>query len=94
MLSMTLATIGWGMIWVSLVLRRWAPGWAPSAEISYGLAFSFAAAGLCVGLFSLRAKLAWILITLPALFANVSLLSLKAVVPHLLDLPVAEQVEE
>ncbi len=94
MLSMTLATLGWGMIWVSLVLRRWAPNWAPSAEVSYGLAFSFAAAGLAVGLFTLRAKLAWILITLPAIFANVSLLGLKGVVPHILDLPSVEDTWE
>lgn len=84
---MTLATGGWAVIWLALVMRRWAPDHAPSAEISYGIAFAFAALGLCFGLFSLRAKLAWILITMVPIFANVSLLGLKAVVPQLLDLP-------
>lgn len=93
MMSMTLATAGWAVIWIALVLRRWAPGMAPAAEVSYGIAFAFAAVGLFFGLFSLRAKLAWILITLAPIFANFSLLSLKVVVPGLLDLPSAEAAE-
>lgn len=85
-MSMTMATLGWGVIWVALVLRRYAPSWAPSGEASYGVAFAFAVVGLCFGLFSFRSKLAWILLILVPIFANVSLLSLRAVMPGLLDL--------
>lgn len=81
MLSMTLATLGWGAVWLTVVLMRIAPGWAPSIGTTYLVAGIFAFAGVCCGLFTLRAKLAWILITGVPLFANGSLLLLPAIVP-------------
>ena len=89
---MTLATVGWSVIWTSLVLTRWAPGWAPRPEVSYGVASALAAVGLFFAVFSIRAKLAWILICCAPLFANASLLALHAVVPWLLE-PHSEPVE-
>lgn len=83
---MTLATLGWAVIWIALCLGRWAPEWAPTAEVSFNVASMFAIAGLGLGIFTLRAKLAWILITAAPIFANVSLLSLRFVVPELLNL--------
>lgn len=82
---MTLATVGWAVIWVSLCLARWAPGWAPAPGLSFGVASVVALFGLGFGIFTLRAKAAWILITVAPIFANVSLLSLEYVVPDLLE---------
>lgn len=81
MLSMTLATLGWGTVWLTVVLLKTAPSWAPHVGTTYVVASIFAFAGLCCGLFTLRAKLAWILITGVPLFANGSLLLLPLIVP-------------
>ena len=85
MLAMGLATAGWSVIWVSLVLIRWAPGWAPAPGMSYGLAGAFAAAGLFFAVFSVRAQLTWLLFCTAPIFANASLLALRPVVPWLLE---------
>ena len=45
MLSMTLASLGWGTVWLTVVLMKLAPGWAPSIEVAEGIACGFAAAG-------------------------------------------------
>ena len=81
MLSMTLATLGWGTVWVTVVLMKLAPEWAPGVEAAEWIASVFAFAGVCCGIFTLRAKLAWILITGIPLFANGSLLVLPLIVP-------------
>ncbi|HIG11887.1 MAG TPA: hypothetical protein EYQ59_09570 [Planctomycetes bacterium] len=81
MLSMTLASLGWGTVWLTLVLMKLAPGWAPGVELAEWIASGFALAGLCCGFFTLRAKLAWILITLVPLGANASLLVLPWIIP-------------
>ena len=80
---MTMATLGWGTWWLEVVLRHYAPGWAPSLEVTLGISWSFALVGFCIGLFTLRAKLAWILITGVPLFANGSLLLLPLVLTEL-----------
>jgi len=84
MTSMTLATLGWAVVWTALCLRRWAPELAPDPVLTLRLASGIALVGLAVALFTLRAKLAWILITAAPLFANTSLLCLRWVVPDLL----------
>jgi hypothetical protein len=76
MLSMTMATLGWGTWWLAVVLWELAPAWAPSLEVTLGVACAFAVVGCGFWLFSLRAKLAWVLITVVPLFANASLLVL------------------
>lgn len=85
MLSMGLATAGWAVIWISLVLNRWAPGWAPPASLSYGLAGSIALLGLLLAIFTVRAQLTWLLFCAAPVFANASLLALRPVVPWLLE---------
>ena len=82
---MTLATLGWAVIWVAVCLVRWTPDWAPNPRIIFGSASLFAILGLGLGFFTLRAKLAWILITAAPIFANASLLSLEYVLPDLLE---------
>lgn len=85
MASMTFATIGWAVIWLTLCFVRWAPEWAPSAAVAFNLGAAFGLVGLGLGVFTLRAKLAWILITAAPIFANASLLSLRVVVPDLFE---------
>lgn len=84
MLSMTLASLGWGVWWFALVLRELAPRFAPSLATIFGVSCSFAALGFLCGLVTLRARLAWALITCVPLFANASLLVLPLVVHHAL----------
>lgn len=81
MLSMTLASLGWGTVWLTVVLMKLAPEWAPGVGAAEWIASLFALAGLACGVFTLRAKLAWILITGVPLFANGSLLVLPWIVP-------------
>jgi hypothetical protein len=80
MLSMTLASLGWGTVWLTVVLMKLLPEWAPGVVPAQWIACSFAFAGFCCGVFTLRAKLAWILITAVPLFANGSLLVLPLIV--------------
>ncbi|MCB9916674.1 MAG: hypothetical protein H6828_16240 [Planctomycetes bacterium] len=81
MLSMTAASLGWGTVWLTVVLMKVAPGWAPGVTAAEWISSGFALAGLAIGVFTLRAKLAWILITAVPLFANGSLLVLPWIVP-------------
>jgi len=82
MLSMTLATLGWGSWWLAFLVERLAPGLAPNLGFVYGVAGTFAVLGLLCGAVTLRAKLAWILITGVPLFANASLLMLPCLMPE------------
>jgi len=94
MASMTFATVGWAVIWLTLCLVRWAPEWAPGAAVAFNLASLFGLVGLGLGVFTLRAKLAWILITAAPIFANASLLSLRVVVPDLFEHGTAADPEQ
>lgn len=78
---MTLASLGWGTVWLTVVLMKLAPDWAPELVVAEWIACGFAFAGLCCSVFTLRAKLAWILITGVPLCANGSLLILPLIVP-------------
>ena len=73
-------------MWVTLVLAKLMPEWEVDAEISYCFASVFALCGLGLGIFSLRARLAWILICGVPIFANGSLLCLKLLLPDLAGL--------
>jgi hypothetical protein len=76
MLSMTLASLGWGAWWTTAFLMRFAPAHAPSVETAITISCIFATAGFLVALWTIRARLSWILITLVPLCANASLLVL------------------
>ena len=80
MLSMSLATLGWGAWWTKLFLMRFAPSIAPSLATTNAVACVFAGAGFLVALWAVRAKLAWLLVTAVPLFANGSLLCMPMVV--------------
>ena len=74
MLSMTLASFGWGAWWVAVILTRFAPEVAPGLRTTCIISSAFAAAGFLAALWTIRARLVWILMTLVPLLANGSLL--------------------
>ncbi len=73
MVAMTLATLGWGVWWISLLLLRFWPAYAPSLTTTQSLGFLFAGPGSLAGLLCLRARKSWVLLAGVALFANGSL---------------------
>ncbi len=75
--SMTLATAGWAVVWTTLFLRRFAPGWAPEMVHAWWIALIFALPGLFLALFTVRARLIWVLLAAVPLFANASLVCLR-----------------
>ncbi|MDG1490930.1 MAG: hypothetical protein P8R43_03500 [Planctomycetota bacterium] len=76
MRSMTLATVGWGVVWCSLAAAKW--GLAAPAGAVYLVSGVPAAVGAFLALTTIRARKPWVLMTLVALFANASLLALPA----------------
>ncbi len=80
---MCLASVGWGSFWVFAFWTRLAPDSAPALESVCTFSAVFAAFGLAAAIFSMRARLAWLLFTLIPLFANGSLLLLPSVIKTL-----------
>ena len=80
MLSMSLASLGWGVWWIEVFLARFAPDYAPSLRTTALLGGACALPGLLVAIWTLRAKAAWILITLVPLLANLSLIVLPIMI--------------
>ena len=78
--AMVLATAGGMTWWIAIVLHRFAPSLAPGWPLVYGLAGAFAALGLGLALFTIRARTIWILLATVPIVANGSLL----LVPFLL----------
>lgn len=76
---MTLATVGWGVIWVSLASAKW--GWTPPAAWIYTVAGIPAVLGLIYAFMTIRARRIWLFMALVAIFANGSLVAL----PFLFD---------
>jgi hypothetical protein len=82
MLSMSLATLGWGCWWLDLLLMRTVPDLVPNVAVVSTLASLLALAGLGAALITLRGRnRVWLSLSLVPLFANLSLLS----VPWLVD---------
>ncbi len=81
MLSMSLATLGWGVWWAAVALHRTAPAIAPSATATYGIAGALGCLGFAVALFTVRGQPLWLALTLVPLFANASLLALPWLLP-------------
>jgi len=71
--SMVLATAGWGVWWAALLLHKFAPGFSPLVPATV-VASLCAAAGLFLAVFTVRARLIWVLLALVPIFANASLL--------------------
>ncbi len=80
---MTLATVGWGVWWITVLLMRFAPGIAPSPTVTAWVASSFAVVGLFLAIFTIRARTIWVLLAGVPIFANGSLLALPFVVQDL-----------
>ena len=76
MTAMVFATMGWGAWWTFLILTRFAPEWAPSVQSTYIVGAVFAAVGLFFAIFTVRARLIWVLLAGVPIFANSSLLFL------------------
>lgn len=71
---MTLATLGWAVVWSTLGLARM--GVAVPLAWVYGAACPLGAVGFGYGFLTIRARRAWLLMALIALFANGTLLLL------------------
>ena len=83
MLSMTFASLGWAAWWLFAFLKHFAPEHAPSSNTIQWIGVAFAVPGFLVALWTIRAKLAWIVVTLVPLGANASLLSMPLVMKTL-----------
>lgn len=73
MFAMTLATLGWGVWWTSLLFQRFWPDHAPGLLATQWTATCFAVPGVLLGALSLRAKKSWMFFSTVAVFANGSL---------------------
>ena len=73
---MTLASLGWGAWWVALFLRWLGPEWSPGIGPPSVVGSVFAAGGLGLALFAVRAQRSWLMFILIPLMANASLLVL------------------
>ncbi len=67
---MVLATLAWSTWWMTVWTVKLVPEWAPSFEVTYVVAGIFAAPGLLLALFTVRARLVWVLLAGVPLFAN------------------------
>lgn len=76
---MTFASLGWAAWWCLLFLKHFLPDHAPSTDTVQWIGVGFALPGFLVALWTIRAKLAWIVVTLVPLCANASLLSMPLV---------------
>lgn len=74
---MTLATLGWGVVWASLGLSRLGVQVPPL--VIYGVSGLLAAAGFAYGVLTMRSRRAWLYMAAVALFANGTLLALPFV---------------
>ena len=80
---MTLASLGWGTWWTTVALLHWFPEQAPSLKTASLIAGSFGLLGLLAAVFSLRARLAWILVTMVPLLANLGVILVPVVIKTL-----------
>ncbi len=72
---MTMASLGWAVVWVDLALARLAPSIAPDLRVAAWVACAFGIVGLLAVVWAVRAKAAWLLVLLIPTFANVTLLA-------------------
>lgn len=83
MLSMAFATLGWGAWWCLVFLTHFFPEHAPRTTTVQWIGVGFAVPGFLIALWTIRARLAWILVTLFPLLANASLLAMPVVMKTL-----------
>jgi hypothetical protein len=75
MFSMTMASLGWAIVWADLALARLVPSFAPDLRVAAWVACAFGVVGLFGVVWAVRAKLAWLLVLLVPTFANATLLA-------------------
>ena len=80
MASMILATCGWSLWWLALAAHRYAPALFPGLLPVYLLTGMAAAIGLFLAIFTVRARLIWVLLAGVPIMANGTLLMLPIVV--------------
>lgn len=80
---MAFATLGWGAWWCFAFLTHFFPDHAPRSTTVQWIGVGFAVPGFLVALWTIRARLAWILVTLFPLLANASLLAMPVVMKTL-----------
>lgn len=83
MLSMAFATLGWGAWWCFAFLTHFLPDHAPRSSTVQWIGVGFAVPGFLIALWTIRARLAWIVVTLFPLLANASLLAMPIVMKTL-----------
>lgn len=76
MASMILATVGWGVWWTSLLVYKFAPSLSPGLTPTYVVTCLLASVGVFLAVFTVRARLIWVLLAGVPLFANGTLLAL------------------
>ena len=89
--AMTCATVGWGVWWLTVVLNRFAPEWTPSLTVTHTVAGAFALVGFLLAVFTIRARLIWVLLAGVPMFANGSLLLLPLVIDGTSEVPAGEE---
>jgi hypothetical protein len=75
MFSMSMASLGWAVVWVDLALARLAPSIAPDLRVAAWVACGFGVVGLAAAAWAVRAKAAWLLVLLVPTLANVTLVA-------------------
>jgi hypothetical protein len=80
MTSMILATVGWGLWWMALGLHRFLPSFFPGLMPIYLVTCALAAVGLFLAIFTVRARLIWVLLAGVPAISNGTLLLLPLVV--------------
>jgi ABC-type enterochelin transport system permease subunit len=83
MVSMTLATMAMGVWGITVVWMKLDRGSAPSLKGTFLAASLFAGPGFVLALFTLRARLAWLMFAIVPVFANGMLLFLPWIVMRL-----------
>jgi hypothetical protein len=75
MFAMTMASLGWAVVWVDLALSRLAPAAAPDLAVAAWIACALGIVGLGAVLWGVRAKAAWLLVLVVPALANGSLVA-------------------
>jgi hypothetical protein len=75
MFAMTVASLGWAVVWVDLALARLAPSIAPDLAVAAWIACAFGVVGLGAVVWGVRAKAAWLLVLVVPAVANATLVA-------------------
>ena len=75
MFAMSMASLGWAVVWVDLALARLAPAAAPDLAVAAWIACAFGIVGLGAVVWGVRAKAAWLLVLVVPAVANASLIA-------------------